>query len=270
MNRNNKMTLVMGLLTSLAFLVTALPAVAMNDPVTGRWTTRDPLAYNHAASASIVLPHTTRSSNLLLGRTPLDGELRAARDHTVIGQAYDGNAYLLMIANPLGGYDPDGRKQVPDGAWCWLGGNEANGLEGMDFTWRQPYSACVDDCSWVHEQQHVQQNDSACRKAQGDYQACARAKDPDACHRRVEDAWKEYWRNPCNQANDDCEAGKAQVACLEYCVQHDEDCWCECYALLYEKIPWGEPKGRAVQDRTREFCEEATTCPRVPYQSPPQ
>jgi hypothetical protein len=46
MNKNDKSTIVLGHIALLAVLAMTTPAPAMNDPVTGRWITRDTLPYN--------------------------------------------------------------------------------------------------------------------------------------------------------------------------------------------------------------------------------
>jgi hypothetical protein len=92
MNRNDRSTMVLGVFALTALLTVTVPATAMNDPVTGRWITRDPLYYG---SLSYLNPRPG-------GWVPLTAPQE--RDRL--------NLYEAMRDDPVNRTDADGRRAI--------------------------------------------------------------------------------------------------------------------------------------------------------------
>src|SRR5512140_3002318 len=91
MSRNDRSTIVLGLMVLLAVLAVTVPASAMNDPVTGRWITRDPL-YNR-------VPMPPLGQLIAMARVGAD----------LIEQQGAVNVYEAVRDDPVNRLDPDGR-----------------------------------------------------------------------------------------------------------------------------------------------------------------
>ena len=115
MNAHHHNTILLGLLGTIAILASAAQAQAMDDPVTGRWMTRDPLHYNPKA-----VPHTGefRSAN---NRHPepqgMDNEQSAERvdngelaaENTGMEIPFAGmSLYEYLASSPSSTNDPSG------------------------------------------------------------------------------------------------------------------------------------------------------------------
>jgi hypothetical protein len=101
MNKNDRSTTVLGLTALLAVLATTAPAPAMNDPVTGRWTTRDPLNYDAQVSASTVMG--TGSDPTITLRAQNLRRMRPISRSTPSAQLFE-----FGMANPSRKQDPSG------------------------------------------------------------------------------------------------------------------------------------------------------------------
>ena len=126
MNRNDRSTIVLALIALLTVLATTAPVSAMNDPVTGRWITRDPLHYNRnvieqaahrdrggGASPSVAWTSTRRLDRVADSQPDMTKKDRAMRPNS-IGVAVSKNTitpnrlYEFLAANPQYWHDPTG------------------------------------------------------------------------------------------------------------------------------------------------------------------
>jgi hypothetical protein len=152
MNRNDKPTLVLGLLGSLAVLAVTNPSPAMHDPVTGRWTTRDPLQYKTGNSPGVVgedwragNPTATAPARIFSTATipphALERQLALARQFIPARRDTSLNSYLLLSSRPMGNIDPLGT--TAEGPDCPTGIEYAH--ETTTDPWDPPQpSGCSD------------------------------------------------------------------------------------------------------------------------------
>ena len=120
MNRNSRSTIVLGLTALLAVLAVTARASAMNDPVTGRWLTRDPRTYDvqqvqQIAEFAELHRHTspgvgTGRSGKLAPTLEVRPPDRAARWTGSFGWLPDSPSglYEAMASCPTGHSDPSG------------------------------------------------------------------------------------------------------------------------------------------------------------------
>jgi hypothetical protein len=116
MNRNDRSTIVLGFVALLAVLAVTAPAPAMNDPVTGRWITRDPLTYNplqvDIQLAAAQRPKTASQGTVEAQRetdSRQQGSERNAQDEDGGDiRSHDKNGYLLLKSQPVSFWDPLG------------------------------------------------------------------------------------------------------------------------------------------------------------------
>ena len=113
MNERENRIMSVGLLSLAAILTAAAPALAMNDPVTGRWITRDPLPYN----MGILVPD--QQATLRGEQRPFAQVIRTITGQDFLAQppaepafrhdqAERANSFLCMSANPTAKSDPLG------------------------------------------------------------------------------------------------------------------------------------------------------------------
>jgi hypothetical protein len=114
MNRKDRLTIVFGLLALLAVLAVTAPTLAMNDPVTGRWTTRDPLYSDPGGPTQ---------------------DLNSA------------NLYAALFGNPLSRMDHDGREPTknPGDGPPTTGPSTQPGPSGSGLCWS--LDVTVGDCT---------------------------------------------------------------------------------------------------------------------------
>ena len=119
MNRNDRLTIMFGLIALLAVLAVTVPASAMNDPVTGRWISRDPLQYNAgdlpgavADSQRVNDPTANVPANILrksgASRDAFEPQLRLAWQQVSPTSGGSLNSYLLLRSRPAVTRDPGG------------------------------------------------------------------------------------------------------------------------------------------------------------------
>lgn len=123
MDRNDRSAIVLGVMALLGALAVASPASAMNDPVTGRWITRDPVACNrpsavgipnfpeyrmhiHSPGTTATLGGALTSPWLASGRA---SHLGPPSTHTIYdGASYSQKLYESMNSSPITHADASG------------------------------------------------------------------------------------------------------------------------------------------------------------------
>jgi hypothetical protein len=225
MNRNHKMTLVLALFGLLAILTLTNPALAMNDPVTGRWITRDPLEYNMRLLKPRARDGTAAVARDSLVPSPNDrgfepaAELLAVNTASVRHQDSVG-MYTLAASNFVRRFDPSGLRDCSD---CWSTCAKNQNLFGANtagLVLCRPDGcrcACINEsrlppvdpnddpvghakrmCTIAHEEYHVRDARTCCPCVifgVGKARPC-------------------WWLGPQAQVDGECEATAAEVLCL--------------------------------------------------------
>ena len=123
MNRIDRSTIVLGLTALLAVLALSVPVAAMNDPVTGRWMTRDPIAYDPGiisaravdvrANDPINSPPRAQASTSGIMTAPtatvmVPWSSGASADFTDYSELLHGRAFEYLDSTPSCRVDPSG------------------------------------------------------------------------------------------------------------------------------------------------------------------
>lgn len=132
---------VLGCLMLVAVLVVTAPALAMNDPATGRWIKRDPLIHNRM----ILLPiEPLNRKELALGDYVGRPEIEVV-ERIGVEKYYNGtrSLYLLQHSNPILNSDPSGLCP-PDPACSPYPAAAGTSACGFYLPWHPvEYAACV-------------------------------------------------------------------------------------------------------------------------------
>lgn len=119
MNRIDRATIVLGLTALLAVLAVTAPASAMNDPVTGRWITRDPLEYSTGSSLSTaVVPTDGRTANIPSAVPEPHDKPNDLQSCSEVSGETDSSYFHSLRSNPLRWRDPSGLLCVPFTTTC--------------------------------------------------------------------------------------------------------------------------------------------------------
>jgi hypothetical protein len=209
MKVDHKTRLVLGILGAIVVCAGPIPAAAMHDPVTGRWITRDPLAYNASASSSAGGGRPAASQDTLMR-------------HTEVKPLYE-----VTDSSPTAKLDPSGeavykccQRSVlfPLNFHCWVKITSATGAKdecaGMGRASKLvPLTMCEvnEDCTW-HETSGVE---TACTEMSGVTDDCIR-KQVRAKKDEVErcgcifwvgnncERWVNSWLRACGETDPGC------------------------------------------------------------------
>lgn len=223
----------------------ALPesAFPMNDPVTGRWASRDPLGVNRGG----VVPGLSVRAN----GVAIHGAARPSMESITAGEA------LLVMAPyrsaiPFSA-DPSGLCDAPKATECDLTGGHGPGPHFQPGHGGE--RPCVCHCIFVHELSHAGQMLNACLAAQAAYAACGSS---EVCQTQLKNRWKSWNDDECNIAHEECVAYNDQISCLHDCSLIAA-CGCDCAKELKKPILEGPPPQTLV-DILEYYCQEAATC----------
>jgi len=138
----------LGCLTLMAVLVVTAPALAMNDPATGRWVTRDPLHYNRKLVANVHNPVAPLSVGNEL-RAPFR---RLARKRVAANLYHFLDSRATVLRDPLGLCDDAGHP----GQFGWTECQCGVLVPCVSSTFQdQPFG--LSDCVSQHEECHTTQ-----------------------------------------------------------------------------------------------------------------
>jgi hypothetical protein len=265
MNKNDKLTIVLGLIALLAVLATTAPAPAMNDPATGRWITRDPSYYDEAIVAPSpadfdTLQYLTKRSTpevvttanasqrvslqLVLQNNPtsyIDWTGMAATEEVDCFDGQDCNPYLLL--------GPEYRGSGPR-----IGPTRQYG--------KRP--KCLCPCIELHENISYGLYFMPCVRTQLAVRRCLRIpeeKERTNCIIAMTRAWFEWNHSECVHAQSECPGHLASYACFEICAAM---VLCPCHEECKEEAD------KMRKDTARE-CAIALTCkpPPLVFPGPP-
>jgi len=181
----------LGCLTALLVLAIATPAVAMDDPVTGRWATRDPLGYAAVISKG-------RDGRLII---------RSA-SHTKTE-----NLHEFLASNPLDYHDPLGTEAA--GYSCDPRFPNPDGTGPREEMELPPSDDCNYPCTLLHESIHKAQMSDHCALTREVMLACTDKPDgePEETCIACAALWWNYW-NEQNENQQECDAHLASASCF--------------------------------------------------------